>query len=148
MKSVLYLLWKWIISDNKFCLLTQCAKSKISSLYVVAKPSSTCTITFMFYIWKCLEKHVFLEHVHWVHIQYTFLALFFKILSEYSVQTICQLQTCHVLHVVYCPSYLNGVVQHFDVHFYWSGFFIFIYCHHHRPNIFNVVRLLIINMQF
>lgn len=107
MKSVLYLLWKWIISDNKFCLLTQCAKSKISSLYVVAKPSLTCTITFMFYIWKCLEKHVFLEHVHWVHIQYTFLALFFKILSEYSVQTICQLQTCHVLHVAYCPSYLN-----------------------------------------
>lgn len=51
----IFLLRKWIISSNKICQVVQCAMSKTSSQYVVAKTCTSLTITaYTFYfLWTC-----------------------------------------------------------------------------------------------
>lgn len=53
----IFLLRKWIISGNKICQVVQCAMSKTSSQYVVAKTCTSLTITaYTFYFRKCFGK--------------------------------------------------------------------------------------------
>lgn len=122
-KSLLYfLLRKWILSSNKFSQVVQCAMSKTSSPYVVAKHSKLFTIkAYTFYFRKYIGNKFLWTCTPSAYMDFLF-----------------DLKKCFKYKLYYFLSNNKA---------FWRpllsvGICFFTYCHHNRLNIFYVFRLL------
>lgn len=114
----IFLLRKWIISSNKICQVVQCAMSKTSSQYVVAKTCTSLTITaYTFYFGKCFGKKFL-----WTYTPRAFsIWISCLIFNKKNVQVQTMLRSVVSLPcITFCLT-----TKHFDVNFYRSELRVF-----------------------